>query len=95
MGSDLTLLIIDPRAGAVVRARWLGMSGTLSRLRDVLARPPTTSYHGTECWADVTCEQVAQIAVESYADGATPAEIDAFAQRFPTPPYWWLIARDY
>jgi hypothetical protein len=95
MGSDLRLLIFEPGRGVVVRARWLGMRGTLERLHEVLARPATTSGQGWDCWTDLSTKEVLRIAEASYADGASPAEIDELARTFPTPPHWWMILRDY
>jgi hypothetical protein len=95
MASDLTLLIFDPRCGAMVRARWLGMGGTVDKARSVLGRPPTHSTVGTECWSDVAPSEAILIAEASYVKGATPEELGEYSTRFPSPPYWWLLERDY
>lgn len=95
MSTDLSLLILDPNAGAVVRVRWLGGNRTMELAREVLARPPGRSATGLECWADVTPMEVTRIASGSYVGGATVSEVTHLATGFPAPPYVWTLIRDY
>jgi hypothetical protein len=39
MASDVTLHIADPKTGAMVYVRWMGMSRTIETARAVLVRP--------------------------------------------------------
>lgn len=95
VSTDLSLLILAPNAGAVVRVRWLGGGQTMELAREVLARPPGRSAMGLECWADLTPTEVARIASGSYAGGATVHEVTVLATEFPAPPYVWTLIRDY
>ena len=95
MASDLTLYIFDSTTGAMVCARWLGMSGTLERAHAVLMRAPACSTVGFECWADLTPAETEAIAEARYADGASPDEVRALAARFAAPTYWWMLERTY
>lgn len=95
MSSDLSLLILDPATAAVVCERWLGRNATYSSALDVLDRAPTSAKVGLDCWSPVTPEEVRRVAAHSYADGATPEEVERAAKRFPPQRYAWTLVRDY
>ena len=95
MASDVTLYIFDPRLGAMVCSRWLGMRGTLARAHHILGRAPDRSQVGMDCWTDLSASEASSIAEASYGGGASPAEIEEYAKAFPPPAFWWLLVRDY
>lgn len=95
MASDISFLIFDPRSGAMVRRRWLGMGGTRNKAREVLGDATTKIARGHDCWSSVAPADVARIAEARYVGGAEPAEVEALARRYPPPDYWWLIDHDY
>lgn len=95
MASDIQLLIFDPRKGAMVRVRWLGMGGTRDKARAVLGNGTNRWRDGYECWTDVAPEDAIRIAEASYGGGATPAEVEEYAVKFPFPTYWWILEHDF
>jgi len=95
VASDVTLYVADPSTGAMVVARWLGMSLTIDRVRSTLARPPDHSERGSECWGRLSASEALAIADASYADGPSPEEISKLAELFPSDKYWWIIHHDY
>jgi hypothetical protein len=95
MASDVYLMIFDPRIGAMVRERWLGMGGVRDKAYEVLGNATTSIREGLECWADVAPEDMITIAKVSYQDGASPAEIRQYATDFPSPSYLWILLRDF
>jgi len=97
MASDVYLLIFDPRIGAMVRERWLGMGRIRDKACEVLGNATTSIGNGLECWADVTPEDMITIAEVShmYRDGASPSEIRQYVTDFPSPLYLWILVRDF
>ncbi|HEX5083415.1 MAG TPA: hypothetical protein VFY40_15325 [Blastocatellia bacterium] len=99
MASDITLLIFDPRKGAMARKRWLGMSRTRDNARRVLGNA-TPIRRGYECWTNIAPEDAITIVESTYAEarylgGAHPEEIRQYAVEFPSPMYWWIIEHDF
>ena len=95
MASDVILYIADPSTGTIVFARWVGMSGTIKRVRSIVARSPDHKWNGNECWGHLTAAEAIQIAESSYDGGIKPEEVLGIAQRFPTDRYWWMIHHDF
>jgi hypothetical protein len=88
-------MIFDPGTGAVVADRWLGMRGTVAKLKQLMQRLPDHAERGYECWGRVTAHEAALIAEASYADGATPTDIAELARAFPDGEFWWMFTHDY
>lgn len=96
MASDLRLVIADPVSGTIVYEHWLGMSGTLRRVKEVLGRRAEQLYGGDgECWGRLTADQALAISEESYADGVHCDDIRRLASRFPDNAFWWMIDHDW
>jgi hypothetical protein len=79
----------------VVLERWLGGYATLERLHQVLERPPDHSQLGLDRWIPVKPSEVRSVADASYADGATPDQIDALTLAYPVDGHFWELERDY
>lgn len=95
MASDVSLLIADPRTGAVQVVRWLGGRQTAELARQVLAREPCTANVGYACWGRLTAEEATRIAEASYAGGADAHEVTRLAECYPSDGYWWMLEHDW
>jgi hypothetical protein len=80
-----------------VLERWLGMSQTLKRARDVLGREPDRRdlQAAEEWWTDVSPVEASLIAEARYDDGADSAEIDQYQREFPSPKFAWSLLHSY
>lgn len=93
MSSEVALLIFDPMKGTMARERWLGGNGTRDWVR-ILCEKPAHSVGGCETWR-TTIAVARTVSEASYADGATPEEIDRLAAKYPEQYYWWIIEHTY
>jgi hypothetical protein len=98
MASDVILLVVDDLSGAVVAARWIGMSDTIQLAREVLDRDPDHRERGFETWA-VSADEVALIATGRYAGGLDEAEPAALVERLEgalhSSAYLWILEHDF
>lgn len=95
MASDVSLVIVDPRRGAVVYERWIGMGAVRDELRAVLTREPDHRQVGMESWGRITASEARALAEHRYADGLSQKEVAELAGRLPDSEYWWIVSHDY
>lgn len=94
MGSDITLLIVDPEVGTVVVAAWVGMGATRDRLREV-ARAPDFARTGWACWGSITALEALDVIAQRYAAGPTTDQVQRWLEQYPPTRYWWMFEHDY